>query len=135
MSKPEQKACFTVPVDIYRCDVYFLAGTYDDLLKKLKDLDLPQKMAPTRTEASKYQALTMDCNNGNVIIWFPGETYPGTIVHECTHAANMILEYHDVVDGGNHEALAYLAEYLFDSIMEGLLPEQRKPEKRQKESK
>lgn len=125
----QRRTCITVPVDIYRCELYFISGPYDDLVNKIKELGLPQRIAPTRSEVSKYQALTIDCDNGNVIIWFPGEAYPGTIVHECTHAANMILEYHDVVDAGNHEALAYLTEFLFDNILEGLLPDQRKAKK------
>ena len=119
----QKRLCLYIPVDIYRCDVYFISGPYEDLAKKMRELELPQKLVPSKSEVSKYQALTIDCDNGNVIIWFPGETYPGTIVHECTHAANMILEYHDVVDAGNHEALAYLTEFLFDNILEGLLPE------------
>ena len=126
MPHKQRRTSIDIPVDIYRCDVYFVAGPYEDLVKKIKDLDLPQKITPTRSEVTRYQALTIDCDNGDVIIWFPCETYPGTIVHECTHAANMILEYNDVVDAGNHEALAYLTEFLFDNIMEGLVPPETK---------
>lgn len=115
----------TVPVDIFRCGVCLLVGRDVKELKKafcevsrgcVWDDDDPgsyfDKFMSECESAGSFMGITVAVG-GDVdkIVWLP-KWDECVLVHECVHAADLILRDKGV-DDVRGEMRAYLAEYLF----------------------
>ena len=121
----------TVPVDIFRCGVCFLAGNDVKELKKAfcevsrgcvwgddDPLSYFDKFMSECESAGSFMGITVAVDGGvDKIVWIP-KWDEGVLVHECVHAVDMILRDKGV-DDRSGEMRAYLTEYFYLKIMEG----------------
>jgi hypothetical protein len=115
MKKP-----FMFHSDIYRENFLFLPAytqkQVNNALKKLKATEL--------IDISGCDGQTVFCADF-VVIWSKHKDKSveslSTLVHECVHAANMVLDHKGIpMNLENDESQAYLVEWLFENCLRAL---------------
>ena len=110
---------YKIKLDLYFDKVYvFVGDTTEEAIKYVEKL----YKIKFETGSEGFEALTSTLFNKNKniteeVMMINKKTSGSTLSHEVIHSAWGILSYHLVkVDEDNHEALAYLAGYLFKEI-------------------
>ena len=121
----------TVPVDIFRCGVCFLVGRDVDELRKAfvcvtrrcrwDGVGPSGYFDPVMAECERkgsFKGITVALDgDADKVVWLP-EWDEGVFVHECVHAADLILRDKEVEDARG-EMRAYLTEHFYLKFMEG----------------
>ena len=114
------KKAHTFYSDLYKEGFIFLPGftqkQVNSLLKKFKVED--------SVDIEGCDGLTVFCQNF-VLIWSKHKDKSieslSTLVHECVHAANMILDHKGIpMSLENDESQAYLVEWIFENCLKVL---------------
>ena len=119
----KKEIVFEIPLPVYRSAVWICANMsrtrateiYNELLTPVNWHD---------TEAGHETCASTLVSSGSkaAVIWFPDKK-PNLrhISHECVHAAFHVLNACNIeLKMENHEALAYLQEYIFEEIAKRL---------------
>lgn len=118
--------CYSIPIDVYDRELYVYIGPniHDAVAgaeKEWKGLDLQDSIV------SNLAFACSTCNSTNACInllffsteYIDRECIPALCAHEALHAAWHMLDRIGVqVDIQNHEALAYLTEYITKESLE-----------------
>lgn len=110
MKKPKHWYC-----ELYRFNVYYCVRWYPAEISEYMF-----KMYGLEKDYAKLGGTCLLLNDPIVVIWtHPTDKDRSFLVHECVHAANIILSQRGVQPSyGNDEAQAYLAEIIFRKAIE-----------------
>ncbi|MEE9574222.1 MAG: hypothetical protein V3W20_14300 [Candidatus Neomarinimicrobiota bacterium] len=103
---------FRYHLDIYNVSLVMIFG--EDHMREHMDL--------SDHDSANIDAYCLDFLrlNSEVIFFFKDKPKIASIVHECLHASNMILDYiGHKFDSGNDEAHAYPIEHLYNVVLKG----------------
>lgn len=105
--------------DIYKENFIFLPAFTQ---KQVNLFTKKQKIDPIDISNCDGQTI---CSNDSIIIWskFKDRSIESlsTLVHECVHAANMILDHKGIpMSLENDESQAYLVEWIFENCLRAL---------------
>ena len=104
-----------INVPIYDIDIY-MSNDMNDYVKWLKTCEIEPDQKDKNV--SKTHAGLSDFDNGNGIMIISETENDGVIVHEAVHTAWHILDHAGVIICiDNHESLAYLTEWLYDTYI------------------
>jgi hypothetical protein len=72
---------------------------------------------PEATDLATCQKVGFKTGGMGILLFLPSKRHPSTTLHECIHAAHMVLDMVGIdIDPEDDEALAYLVEWLVNMV-------------------
>ena len=101
-----------IALDIFKRGVLVFVGTKQELINSI-DIDLQEQIKDSLDDYDNNTiAMTIETDT-DAIIFCEQPITVETLLHECVHAARIILEKINAYPTDNDEVYAYLVEYLF----------------------
>jgi hypothetical protein len=113
------KKAHTFQSDLYKENFIFLPAFTQ---RQINSFTKNNKIEPIDISSCEGQTI---CFNDFIVIWSKHKDRSieslSTLVHECVHAANMILDHKGIpMSLENDESQAYLVEWLFENCLRAL---------------
>jgi hypothetical protein len=102
-------------VDLFTTNFYWIRCSQAEFVKRLElTFHVKEKEEP---EGDGFFIEAENSRIGFGIIWISDKSDPGTLAHECLHAAKWMLERKRIsFSGDTEEIYAYCVQYLFNKI-------------------